>query len=134
MMLDSVFGHGFTNSSIWTPEPSRRGTFGILSTCLLALGLCVWTALHLNLPEKDESRARRYLRKLSWMSLGILTPELIAFTAFQQYMAAKSLTKDMNALLANPTRLVPPIGLEGSNPSPADQEIELTNLDIEVSA
>jgi len=39
----------------WQPEPTIRGTFRLLVSCLRALSLCAWTALHLNIPPADLS-------------------------------------------------------------------------------
>lgn len=39
------------NTATWHLELARRGTFGLLSSCLITTGLCVWTAVHLNIPE-----------------------------------------------------------------------------------
>ncbi|KAK3401108.1 hypothetical protein B0T20DRAFT_348875 [Sordaria brevicollis] len=102
-MSHEVFGHSFTNSSDpnWVPEPSTRGTFGILSVCLVTLGLCVWTAIHLNVPEHDEPGWKQLLRKIGWLMLGLLSPEIVSssqivYTAYQQYVQARSLVKTMN--------------------------------------
>lgn len=38
----------------WHPEPERRGTFSILSSCVITLALCVWTSIHLNIPEHKK--------------------------------------------------------------------------------
>ncbi|KAH7632051.1 hypothetical protein B0T09DRAFT_336897 [Sordaria sp. MPI-SDFR-AT-0083] len=93
-----IFGYTFTNSSDpnWVPEPDRRGTYDILSVCVVTLGLCVWTAVHLNVPEHNESAGKQLMRKIGWLMLSLLSPELIAYTAYQQYLQARSLVKIMN--------------------------------------
>ncbi|KHE85479.1 hypothetical protein GE21DRAFT_1348871 [Neurospora crassa] len=107
-MSDEIFGHSFTNSSDpkWVPEPGTRGTFSILSVCLVTLGLCVWTAIHLNVPEHNEPSWKQLMRKTGWLVLGLLSPEIvspfiliegqIAYTAYQQYVQARSLVNTMN--------------------------------------
>ena len=116
--MDKIFGNSSTihRTATWKPEPNRRGTFGILSTCLVTLSLCVWTAIHLNIPSSEErfteeprdqtggleesSSEKRWwkkflknwckirswerfrwtaqtLRKVGWMWLGLLAPELV---------------------------------------------------------
>ena len=42
------------NETVWQPEPGNRGTYGLLSSCVITMVLCVWTAVHLNIPEIDE--------------------------------------------------------------------------------
>ncbi|PVH75427.1 hypothetical protein DL98DRAFT_644167 [Cadophora sp. DSE1049] len=75
----------------WRAEPQTRGTWNILSTCLFTLLLCLWTALHLNIPGHKEGFWRPKLRKTGWLILGLLTPEMGVFTAWYQYLAAHKL-------------------------------------------
>ncbi|KAK4185105.1 hypothetical protein QBC35DRAFT_415561, partial [Podospora australis] len=76
-MLENVFGNGSTShTATWKPEPTHRGTYGIPISCLVTLGLCIWTAT---------------VRKLCWMVLGFFAPELVAYTAYLQYRESRSL-------------------------------------------
>ncbi|KAF2797184.1 hypothetical protein K505DRAFT_236065, partial [Melanomma pulvis-pyrius CBS 109.77] len=61
----------------WKPEPVVRGTFSILSTCLITMGLCVWTAVHLNIPEYKK-QSRQIWRKVGWLVLALLAPEMVS--------------------------------------------------------
>lgn len=81
-MDHEIFGHAFTNSSDsnWVPEPGTRGTFSILSVCLVTLGLCVWTAIHLNVSEHEEPKWKQLMRKIGWLILGLLSPELVCLS------------------------------------------------------
>lgn len=99
----AVFGEPPANgSSPWTPEPTHRDTYSLLSSCIITMGLCVWTAVHLNIPEHKKESHQKW-RKLKWLVIGSLAPELvsawirvlrskaddkIAFTAFEQRRAA----------------------------------------------
>jgi len=75
--MDRIFGNGSTShTTSWEPEPLRRGTFSILSTCFVTLGLCVWTAIHLNVPAHKGWLYQRWC-KLGWMMLGFLAPEVV---------------------------------------------------------
>jgi hypothetical protein len=69
-------------SAQWHPEPQFRGTFQILSSCLVTIGLCVWTAVHLNVPEHDHKKklwpSRQFWRKTGWLILGVFAPELVS--------------------------------------------------------
>lgn len=55
------------------------------------MSLCIWTSLHLNLPEHKKAYLQKY-RKLSWMVLGLLTPELVVWNAWDQRKKAKRLS------------------------------------------
>ncbi|PMD61922.1 uncharacterized protein K444DRAFT_718456, partial [Hyaloscypha bicolor E] len=53
---------------------------------------CTWTALHLNIPRKDEGFWSKYLRKLKWMTLTMIAPEYTFWVASgQRSVAIKSL-------------------------------------------
>lgn len=49
---------------VWKAGPAQRGTFGILSNCILTLGLRIWTSLHLNIPEHNTASVQ-FMRKLN---------------------------------------------------------------------
>lgn len=79
-MSSIVFGNG-TDKVHWKPSVESRGIFEVLSTCLLTMLLCVWTAVHLNVPPPGD-RWGLYLRKIGWLILALLAPELVASTAW----------------------------------------------------
>jgi hypothetical protein len=60
----------------WKPEPLVRGTFSILSSSLLTMILCVWTAVHLNIPEHGKAKEQIW-RRLGWMAIALLAPEMV---------------------------------------------------------
>lgn len=79
-------------TAAWHPEPRERGTFSILSSCLTTLVLCVWTAVHLNIPETGKEHLQKY-RRAGWLVLGLLAPELVAWNAWEQYRKASRITQ-----------------------------------------
>ncbi|KAF2140459.1 uncharacterized protein K452DRAFT_359536 [Aplosporella prunicola CBS 121167] len=95
----NIFGNR-TDTVFWVPEPTQRGTFGILSSCIVTTLLCVWSAVHLNIPQKeDEERPwyakHQFWRKIKWLFLALLAPELVAYGAWRQRRQAKNLLKDL---------------------------------------
>jgi hypothetical protein len=78
----------------WHPEPQFRGTFSILFSCLITMSLCIWTSLHLNVPEHKKEHLQKY-RKLGWMVLGLLAPELVLWNAWEQRKRVKELNARM---------------------------------------
>lgn len=89
-MMD-VFGNVTSNpTTAWVPEPTVRGTWGILSSCIITISLCVWTAVHLNIPEHQRTK-RQIWRKLKWLLLGLLAPEMVAYVAWHQRKEAKKI-------------------------------------------
>jgi hypothetical protein len=83
----------------WRNEPATRGTWNILSSCLITLGLCLWTALHLNIPRHKEGAWLSQIRKTGWLLLGLLAPEMLAYTAWYQRQAAHKLDAVMRRKL-----------------------------------
>ena len=84
--MSLVFGpnHTLDESRItWQPEPNVRGTWSILSVCVVTTSLCVWTAVHPNLPAIGQQYSQAW-RKLYWVVIGLFAPELVAYAAWHQ--------------------------------------------------
>ncbi|WQF77223.1 hypothetical protein CDEST_02237 [Colletotrichum destructivum] len=79
----------------WTPEPNGRGTFGLICSCVLTLTICVWTALHLNVPAARSTLRSRALEGTKWVLYGIFAPELVVATAAAQYIVARWLKREI---------------------------------------
>lgn len=58
------------------------------------MSLCIWTSLHLNLPEHKKEHLQKY-RKLGWMILGLIAPEMVVWNAWEQRKRMKKLSKFM---------------------------------------
>ena len=104
-----IFGNGTILPPVnWEPDASTRGTADVLSTCLITLGLCLWSALHLSIPQHGKSSQQKWY-KCGWLVLGLFAPELVAYTAWAQLRAAKKLDNRMNQLLGKaPNSTLPP--------------------------
>ena len=79
-MSSLLFGNG-TDIVHWRSSPNTRSTLDILSTCIITLLLCVWTAVHLNISQ-PASVWRPRLRKFGWLVLALLAPEIVVYTAW----------------------------------------------------
>ena len=87
-----IFGNGNNGTAHWEPDPTdRRGTWTLLSTCIITLTLCVYTSLHLNVPAHKDSAASTFFMKAKYVVFGLLAPELIVFNAWRQRTVASSL-------------------------------------------
>ncbi|KAF2149647.1 hypothetical protein K461DRAFT_297097 [Myriangium duriaei CBS 260.36] len=82
----------------WVTDPKGRGTSEIFSSCAATLTICVWTALHLNIPGHTDSTKKGWARRALWMTIGIVSSELVLLSAWRQYSAVHVLTKDMKTL------------------------------------
>jgi hypothetical protein len=77
----------------YVSEPNVRGTTSLLLSCVLTLVLCVWSALHLNVPQQDASPLQCFLCNVRWIITGVYAPELVVFTAWRQWASARLLGK-----------------------------------------
>ena len=68
------------STAYWKPAPTERGTFGILSTCILTLLLCVYTCLHPNIPAHGvkEWYNRPWSSRAVWVFTGLFAPEFVS--------------------------------------------------------
>ncbi|KAM5385658.1 hypothetical protein ACJZ2D_000857 [Fusarium nematophilum] len=80
----------------WVSEPDTRGTFRLLYSCLFTLTLCVYTAIHLNVPRRHETGAQWFWRKLKWVVVAIFAPELVLYAAYVQWHVARGMCKALN--------------------------------------
>ncbi|KAK3353859.1 hypothetical protein B0T25DRAFT_454831 [Lasiosphaeria hispida] len=105
MLLDIFSNSTHSGVLTWVPNPTTRGTANILQTCLLTLFLCIWKAMHPNLPEFGNPRPFlvRYQtwRKVGWLTTSLLAPELVAFSAWSQLLQAKRLRDRYNSVITS---------------------------------
>ncbi|KAF3920471.1 hypothetical protein ABW20_dc0106334 [Dactylellina cionopaga] len=79
----------------WVGDPNGRGTFSLVSSCVITLTLCVWSALHLNVPPQGTSLKQAAYTRVKWVVFGIFAPELLVATASAQYLTARWLYKEI---------------------------------------
>ncbi|KAL9600255.1 MAG: hypothetical protein Q9219_003299 [cf. Caloplaca sp. 3 TL-2023] len=72
-------------------DTNQRGTYSLVISCLLTLVLCVWSALHLNVPHPDDTIWYRFWVNARWILTGVYAPELVVFTAWRQWSSARIL-------------------------------------------
>ncbi|KAK5988416.1 hypothetical protein PT974_12570 [Cladobotryum mycophilum] len=94
-MFIQLYRSHSANSTVvgFVQEPDGRGTLSLLFSCIFTLTLCVWSAVHLNLPKHDESQMGHTYQYFKWSILGIFGPELVIWAAWRQYISARALTK-----------------------------------------
>lgn len=81
--MDTTTLHG------WVPEPDGRGTWSILWGCLATISICIWSALHLNVPKPQHSWSSLVVRKVMWMLAAATAPEYILWTSANDYFRAR---------------------------------------------
>ena len=71
---------------------------------MITINLCVWTAVHLNIPAKIDKRqtlwnrlwSNYYCVRTGWVLLGLLAPELVVYTAWMQWESARVFVERVN--------------------------------------
>lgn len=93
-----------TEVSGWVSDPDGRGTFTILSSCILTLSLCVYTSIHLNVRPYKQTELRSWIETIKWVFFGILAPELMVFVAWRQFMSARALDRIVKNIKGSSTK------------------------------
>ena len=85
-----------TNGRIpgWVDQPSNRGTWDIIWICLVTVFICTYTVLCLNVPASHESWPTLIRRRLLWMFLAIVAPEIVLTYASGQWSRARQSLED----------------------------------------
>lgn len=127
-MWDLVAGTEVTNTSMkdvlatfnWEPQPTHRGTFGIVTTCFVTLALCTWKIVHLNLPgacpeanlpwtawwKKGTTHSIKHrlvhifgghqiTRQIGWLLIGLFAPELVRCLSWEYRCLAQEQTMEV---------------------------------------
>jgi hypothetical protein len=72
----------------------RCRTIGnILWSCLVTIFACTWIAIHPNIPSPDDKWFTLALRRLQFMVMGLIAPELVIVWAIRQWFVARKLAK-----------------------------------------
>ncbi|KAI5819294.1 hypothetical protein BZA77DRAFT_276262 [Pyronema omphalodes] len=80
----------------WVDTPKERGTLTIIFSCGTALGLCVWTGVHLNVDpsasggykQSTIETVSRLLGKLVWALIALFAPDIVLTVAVHQFLVA----------------------------------------------
>lgn len=93
----------------WYSEPSYRGTYSLLSSCVSTLLICVLSAVHLDVPAEHHSRLHKWVKKAKWVAVGVFAPEWLTMTAYLEWQNARGLVLEANSRLTfvDPVRSLP---------------------------
>lgn len=75
----------------WVPGPNVRGTWDILIICLGTLIICVWSALHFDIPSQRHRMKDRLALGVMWIVIAMLCPEGLLVAAICQHIDASML-------------------------------------------
>lgn len=74
----------------WVDEPNGRGTWGILSTCLVTIILCCWTSMCPNIPAQNEGFITQMRDKLHLTVLALFSPEILSIIPLGEWSSARA--------------------------------------------
>ena len=101
----------------WVPSPPYRGTFDILSSCIITLLACIYTAIHLNVPPLNKSGYHHFWWQARWVAVALFAPDIVLYTAIVQFYEAYMFVRDMKHRLVNAEQLNRSKRLEGLGPA-----------------
>lgn len=81
----------------WVSQANFRGTWDIIWTSFVTVFICTFTLLCLNVPAKGDSTFVLFRRKVLWMLLAILAPEIILTYAAGQWSRARHSVQEFHA-------------------------------------
>jgi hypothetical protein len=79
---------------VLSPDCSRS-TLDLLYSCGFTIFLSTWSALHINVLADCDTTWTVQIRKLKWMTVGVLIPEYVAVMAITEWWDARYLWKKM---------------------------------------
>jgi len=80
---DSFEASSFTTRTIWS----------IISSSVLTLFACIYTAIHINIPSPRDSPYHILRRRLGIMIMAFIAPELIVTWAMRQWLSTYYITR-----------------------------------------
>lgn len=87
-------------SSDNNPNPdTKRQILDIVWSCLAATLSCTWVSVHMNVPFRRESNWTNRRRRLWFMLLSIIAPDIVIMWAFIQMRGARDIRNSVNKLI-----------------------------------
>lgn len=81
----------------WVSNPGYRGTWDIVWTSLVTIFICTFTLLCLNVPAKHDTFYILFRRRVMWMLLAVVAPEIVLTYAAGQWSRARHSLDDFHA-------------------------------------
>ena len=91
----------------WVSGPDSRGTMGLLWSCLFTIFICTWSALHIDIPARDDSNWKRFRLKFTYMAVAIVAPEYVTGVTVGDWLAVRKLRKSLDGVESGRTKISP---------------------------
>ena len=82
----------------WVGQCNQRGTIDIILACFSTIFISLWVMLHLNVPASDEGIWTGFFRKVRWLLIGALAPEILLLLSGGQWASARRSSIEMQAM------------------------------------
>lgn len=82
----------------WTSSPDGRGSFGILWSCVVCIGLSTWSAICLNVPNPTDTIWTRLKRKCWITFIAVMGPEYLLGFALGEWQSARQSVAEFRKL------------------------------------
>ncbi|KAG2360335.1 hypothetical protein BDR07DRAFT_163874 [Suillus spraguei] len=82
-----------TNDNFEASSFTTRTLWSIVSSSVLTLFACIYTAVHPNIPSPEDSPLLILRRRLGMMIMALIAPELIVTWAMRQWISARHVTR-----------------------------------------
>ncbi|KLO08944.1 hypothetical protein SCHPADRAFT_858427 [Schizopora paradoxa] len=76
---------------VWVPSSTTRGTLQILSLCASTTLICIWSAVHRDIPSRRLTGLHPYALQATWVFAAFFLPEFVFAHALKQLLRARSL-------------------------------------------
>ncbi|KAG1729769.1 hypothetical protein EDB19DRAFT_1913199 [Suillus lakei] len=83
-----------TSDSSESPLFTTRTLWNIVTSCIITLFACIYSAIHPNIPSPQDSPVLILWRRLGIMIMALIFPELIIAWAMRQWFSARQVTKE----------------------------------------
>jgi hypothetical protein len=69
---------------------------GLLWSCFATIFICTWTAVHPNLPATGEGAAHVLWRRIGYVLMSLVGPEVVAMNALYDLLDARAMKAEMS--------------------------------------
>ncbi|KAG2064494.1 hypothetical protein BDR04DRAFT_1162504 [Suillus decipiens] len=110
------------NSEALPTSLTTRTIWSIISSSVLTLFACIYSAIHPNIPSPKDSPFRILRRRLGIMIMALIAPELIVTWAMRQWLSARQVTRQFEK--SGYFSVNPESGYHGSIEATTEQYVE----------
>jgi hypothetical protein len=102
ILIQLLACHAYAEKTVgFVQQDNSRDTTSLVISCLVTLAICVYSAIHLNIPSRKEPYYWTLWREFRWCLVGLFAPELALYTAWRQRASAKQLCDGIKDLPAD---------------------------------